>query len=59
MEVDRKNNKKLKTLSIMTWYLPFSNFIRSILVKTPIGQNKTLYKMMEIQLVILLWSITP
>ena len=31
----------------------------SILVQTPIGQNKTLYKMMEPQLVILLWIITP
>ena len=31
----------------------------SILVKTPIGQNSTIYKMMEPQLVILLWSITP
>ena len=31
----------------------------NILVKNPIGQNNTIYKMMEPQLVILLWIITP
>ena len=31
----------------------------NILVKTPIGQNNTIYKIMEPQLVILLLIITP